>query len=119
MGRLLGRHIPEPNAPFALHRGKPAAVTAEGDRADNLRLVLQKTGLTAGRGVPAARGTVPCRRCHRIAIRAESDIVDVAFVSAEDAVTFHQADIPDTHRAINGAGHQARAVGREDWRTFA
>ncbi len=38
---LLGRHIPERDAPFLLQRGKSVTVTTVGHRMDNPRLVLQ------------------------------------------------------------------------------
>ena len=73
---------------------------AVGHRDDDPILVLQQTGLPAGRGVPEACGAVPRRRCHLLAVWAEGDVVDEARVPFQDAVPFQQAHIPDAHRAI-------------------
>ena len=75
--------------------------------------MLDQTGLTAGRGVPEACGAVPRRRRHLLAVGAKGDVVDVALVSAQDAVLFHQVHVPDPHRAVGAAGHQAGAIGGE------
>ena len=96
----------------SLHRGQSAAVTAVGHRADDPRLVLQQTRLTAGRGVPEACGAVPRRRRHLLAVGAEGDVVDEALVPAQDAVPFQPGSCPrcaPCHRRSRTPGGSRRA----------